>query len=931
MAFDAKAAVQAWLAAPVDAPIPTPDPDERLALAWALKDAGQEALQRQLPTATLALERLSSLLEQACDASRPEITAAWAWLRGARCAMAGEAAEAITRLDQARERLLGLGRAQAAAACQVPKLIALALLGRHEEALACGERTHAELVAAGDGVGAGRVEINLGSMLLRQHRYSDAARLYSSAAVRFARVRDRRLSVIADIGLAGALAWQGDAAEAERIYERAALRIGAHGLEGLAGIVHGSRGQLAMRSGHHASALRWLAAALAEFEQAGPPQRLAEARRELADAYLTLNLLPEAVSLYEQAIAACVESRAPLEQAWATMQRALALARQGRRAEAAQGLAQARTLFEAHGNAVGAARALSHAAELSLQAGAARRALRLAHQAREALAAAGMKGWQLEALQLEAEALAASGEQAAACAAHEQVLADTGLQPELAQRSHAGLGQMALLAGRLDDARRALERAAAVVEQQRASLPADELRIAYASDKAAAFAGLLALDLQDGTASGPSRLFETLERARAGALRESLRSPGSEPGLGGEQRRQLQWLQGAAQAAAARGDAARAAELALQQQALEAQALESLRREQAAAAVAPARPLPPLQAAVVQAALRPDEALVIYGSCDARLFALVVRGDRLQRVDLDGATLPDRVAQLRFQIDTLRFGAPALRRHGAQMLARCRVHLQALHRQLWAPLLPLLQGVRQVVVVPQGSLHYVPFCALDDGEQALLDRCSITMAPSAAAWLERRRAPLAPPRRALALGLAGSTLPHVVAEVQQVGASFAGASTVLLDEAATLPALKAAVPGVDVLHLACHGRFRDDSPAFSALELADGPLTLRDAAALPLAGCRVVLSACETGQGRIAPGDEWVGLVRGFMMAGAGSVLATLWTVDDASTPGLMARYYAALKAGEAESDALCAAQRAVRESHPHPYHWAAFVLHGAP
>jgi CHAT domain-containing protein/tetratricopeptide (TPR) repeat protein len=936
MPTDAKAAAEAWLAAPGEAPaVPFESSAERVALAWALKDIGYEALQRQLPLAATALQRLQALAHAAAadedSSALLEIGAALAWLEGARCALGGEAPQAVARLDDARRALLSLGRAHAAAACQVPKLIALALLGRHDEALACAERTHDELVAAGDEAGAGRVEINLGSMLLRQHRYADAARWYRQAAVRFARVQDRRHSVMADIGLAGALAWQGEPDEAERIYERAGSRIRAHGLEGLAGIVDSSRGLLAMRRGRHAQALRYLASALAAFERDGPPQRLAEARRELADAYLALNLLPEAVALYEQAIAACIERQAPLEQAWATMQRSRALARQGRGAEAAQGLAQARALFEANGNAVGAARAVSHAAELSLQAGAAQRALRLARHARDALGAAGMAGWRLEAQVLEAEALAATGDLAAGSQAHGAVLADAGVQPELAQRSHAGLGHVALREGRLSDARRAFEQAAGVVEQQRASLQADEFRIAYGSDKAAAFEGLLGLALQDGSEAGTARLFETLERARGGALREGLRSPGTEPGLGGERRRQLQWLQGAAQAAAARGDGARAAELAAQQPVLEAQMLEALRRDQAAVtAQAPAPPQPPLQAAELQAALRPDEAFVMYCLCGAQLFALVLRRERLQRIDLDGATLADRVAQLRFQIDTLRFGAPALRRHGAQMLARCRVHLQALHRQLWAPLLPLLQGVRQVVVVPQGPLHYVPFCALDDGEQALLDRYALTLAPGAAAWLARRRAPLPPPRRALALGLAGSALPHVAAEVQQVAASFDGAGTVLLDADATLPALKAALPGADVLHLACHGRFRDDSPAFSALDLADGPLTLRDAAALPLAGLRVALSACETGLGRIAPGEELVGLVRGFLMAGAGSVLATLWTVDDASTAALMARYYAGLRAGEAESQALRAAQRAVRESHPHPYHWAPFVVHGA-
>jgi CHAT domain-containing protein len=116
---------------------------------------------------------------------------------------------------------------------------------------------------------------------------------------------------------------------------------------------------------------------------------------------------------------------------------------------------------------------------------------------------------------------------------------------------------------------------------------------------------------------------------------------------------------------------------------------------------------------------------------------------------------------------------------------------------------------------------------------------------------------------------------------------------------------------------------------FSSLALADGALTLRDAAALPLAGTFVALSACETGLSRVAPGDELLGLLRGFLLAGAPAVMATLWTVDDAGTAGLMTDFYRGLVAGEPAAQALRRAQQALRAERPHPYYWAPFVLHG--
>jgi CHAT domain-containing protein len=99
--------------------------------------------------------------------------------------------------------------------------------------------------------------------------------------------------------------------------------------------------------------------------------------------------------------------------------------------------------------------------------------------------------------------------------------------------------------------------------------------------------------------------------------------------------------------------------------------------------------------------------------------------------------------------------------------------------------------------------------------------------------------------------------------------------------------------------------------------------------ALGLGPATVVLSGCETGLADTGSGDEMVGLVRAFLVAGAARVLASLWPVDDAVTAGFMAHFYAALRAGDAPAAALRLAQRAVMHEHPHPLYWAAFTLYG--
>jgi len=165
-------------------------------------------------------------------------------------------------------------------------------------------------------------------------------------------------------------------------------------------------------------------------------------------------------------------------------------------------------------------------------------------------------------------------------------------------------------------------------------------------------------------------------------------------------------------------------------------------------------------------------------------------------------------------------------------------------------------------------------------------------------------------------------------EVQALAALFPE-SVVLLDDAARTAEVYRYAPTADVLHLACHGLFRPDNPLFSALHLADGRFTTRDAYRLSLQCELVTLSACETGVTMVMAGDELFGLSRGFFAAGAPSLLVSLWTVDDAITARMMTHMYRHLRAGARPATALRSAQCALLREHSHPFFWAAFTLMG--
>jgi CHAT domain-containing protein len=89
------------------------------------------------------------------------------------------------------------------------------------------------------------------------------------------------------------------------------------------------------------------------------------------------------------------------------------------------------------------------------------------------------------------------------------------------------------------------------------------------------------------------------------------------------------------------------------------------------------------------------------------------------------------------------------------------------------------------------------------------------------------------------------------------------------------------------------------------------------------------LSACETGVNAVSPGDELIGLARGFFSAGIPTLLVSLWTVDDEATADLMAAIYSRLRGGDTPAAALRFAQRELMHRQPHPYFWSPFMLLG--
>ena len=126
---------------------------------------------------------------------------------------------------------------------------------------------------------------------------------------------------------------------------------------------------------------------------------------------------------------------------------------------------------------------------------------------------------------------------------------------------------------------------------------------------------------------------------------------------------------------------------------------------------------------------------------------------------------------------------------------------------------------------------------------------------------------------------------------------------------ATVAAVMQALDGATVAHLACHGHFRSDSPLFSSLELADGPLNAYELQRLRRPPQLIVLSACDLATSDTRPGDELLGFAAALIAMGTRTIIASVVPVPDAGAKRLMTSLHGHLTAGDQPSVALAKAQ----------------------
>lgn len=355
-------------------------------------------------------------------------------------------------------------------------------------------------------------------------------------------------------------------------------------------------------------------------------------------------------------------------------------------------------------------------------------------------------------------------------------------------------------------------------------------------------------------------------------------------------------------------------------------------------------------AADLQARLQGQRGLLAFSYGPRQLFWFFLKDGRLQAGKIDHIQQINRLIANLNEVITQFPLAPSQKK--ADLDSLYQSYALDLYRLIWAQLEPHISGTTEFVIVPDGTLAYLPFAALltDKPERAmryrsypyLLHRYQISYAYSTALLakaIHQSRKKRKFSCLAFAPTFEGHTPPLLplqfnASEVN--GLKKAIGADAYTGDAATLANFLKMAPHYQVLHLATHGVTNSSRSEFSYLAFSipepgvNGHLYVQDLYETHLSADMVVMSACESGLGLFQAGEGAISLGYGFVAAGARSIISTLWSVNDAKTADFMQVFYQKLQEGMTKDAAIRAVQEAYLEDatqeDAHPFYWAAYL-----
>jgi CHAT domain-containing protein len=860
----------------------------------------------------------------------------------------GENKAALEYHHQALAIFRKLGHAEEQARTLNSSIQPFILLGEYRRALKAAEGARKLFKRLGDHRRLAHVEINVGNLYHRQDRFEEGLACYERAHEMLLPLRDAEGLAVALYNMAVCLIALNDFPRALGTYQRARAMFVQHGMTLLVSQSDYNIAYLFYLRGEYTRAIEMLRATRDESEKNGDAHVLALCYLDLSDIYLELNLSAEAQQTAHEGYLRFQKLGMGYEEAKCQANEAIAYGQLGKSAQSLDSFAQARAKFGHEKNVAWPFLIDLYQAVVLYNEGRLAEARRSCSRASRFFATSPLPGKAVLCQLLLARLLLRAGNIAAA---HQECVQTLGRlanldAPVLHHQAQLLMGQVQKAGGDPHGAYQSCQKAREALEALRTNLGGDDLKIAFMKNRLEVYEELIELCLSDpARRNSAEESFTYIEQAKSRSLAELLMQPGHplpwpEPGGSGllprirEMREEIHWYYRRIEIeelSAEVGAPKRVVEL--QKQALDREhkllrALRELPCSEARGSGDAQKVSATCSLETIRGCLAPDAALVEYFTLHDQFIAAIVTREGLEIVPVAPvARVAHLVGMLRFQISKFRLDGDYLREFGQALLRTTQCHLKELYQGLFAPLRDRLHA-RHLIIVPHGTLHYVPFHALFDGTGYLIDAFSISHAPSASIYAvchQRKSQVTGPP---LVLGVPDSKAPAIQEEVESVAKALPGATLVLGAEAGE-EALRTKGTQSRLIHIATHGRFRQDNPMFSGIRLGSSYLNLYDLYQLKLDAELVTLSGCGTGLNVVAAGDELLGLIRGLLYAGARSLLLSLWDVQDQTTTEIMMSFYRRAATAQNKAIALQGAMQELRERHPHPYYWAPFTLIG--
>lgn len=859
-----------------------------------------------------------------------EIKATSQWVSGIVAITKGRFEEAVGALRGAGALFSGLGSVTDSAETRVAELMALAMLGRYDEAVETGHNALAIFDRQNEVLAAGKILMNLSNVVARRDQHAEAERYALAARKRFSKIGERKWQTMAENDLANTYAELNDFDKARRFYALALEGARAEQMQVTEAEIEASLGNLVRLQGNYADALRYLESSRQRYEELSMPHQSAIADLEIADIYSELGLSSEALAIYERVSLTFQRLKMSAEEARSRLNFARAAAAAGEPQPARRELAKALRLFQKEKNHTGVVSVILSAIRLDLTTGDLELAAKGLTSAASAMRHSQNPRHRVHYALLRGELLKQKGRmrQAEKVFGEALELARSYHQPGAAGRALNSLGEIAAARGDTPTAAANFESAIRIVEEQRSPLES-EFAMAYFASRLGPFENLTKLFIDENEVE---KAFAVLEAGRSRSLLDSLANKGPSRSKASKLDERASELRSELNVLYKRLDSSDEGETSKLRSAIadtESQLAAVLLQIKSLGSGTAGGPGHRFSLDGLIKKLGKGTTLVEFVEMEDSFWAFVIGGGKIDLVRGLGtpAEVRSLLEELQFQFQSMRYGAGVIARFAAELKARADATLKRLYDLLLRPVEKNLSGTR-LVIVPSGVLYYVPFHALHDGERYVVESFETRYAPSAAIWNALNKRPQRTVKSSLLVGYADERIPLVENEIRQIARVVPGPK-VLTGEDARFSSFLSEVPDRDLVHMACHGQFRPENPMFSSLHLADGWVTVRDIVSRRLRARLVTLSACETGLNELFAGDEILGLARGFLAAGAENLIVSLWTVNDEATGRLMHDLYLNLQRTLSLAASLREVQIKAIERGEHPYLWSPFILMG--